>query len=210
MRVTESTLRRRAFLFMRALAPFGIGPAFYAEATPPAGGNAAPPAENKEAKPEPKAGEKPAAEADKPAPKYTDEDLAKARKEAVAEAERKAAERADKERAEREQKEAQAKGEWEKVAKANEERAAAAEAREKGLQVDMMLRDHLAEKHPDYVGAAKWIRPAVAYDAASKDETIRQRIEEAATAYVKDNPRKAAGAAAPVKNADGRITTGSA
>lgn len=171
----------------------------------------------------PKPGEKPASE-----PKEGDaeekvtltkaqlaEQLQAAQAEAIAEAERKATAAAEKARKQQEADAAKAKGEWEAVAKANEEKAAAAEqelnaerARAKGLQVDMMLRDHLAEKHPDYIAAAKWIRPAVQFEATTKDETIRQRIEEAAAAYVKDNPRAAKGGAAPSNNPGGKIPRG--
>jgi hypothetical protein len=67
----------------------------------------------------------------------------------------------------------------------------------------------LAEKHPDYVGAAKWILPAVEFDATTTPETLAKRIEEAAAAYAKDNPRgPKPGAGAPPSPTGGRTAGG--
>lgn len=51
------------------------------------------------------------------------------------------------------------------------------------------LLRHLADKHPAYVTAAKWILPAVEVDATTTAETLNKRVEQAAADYVRDNPR---------------------
>jgi hypothetical protein len=152
-------------------------------------------------------GDKPAdkgKQQDKPAPKYTDDDVQQ-RIDAALKAERDEAKRlADKDKTERERKEAEKRGEFETVATQEKEARITAERERdearvaaRGKDVDILLRDHLADKHPDYITAAKWIRPAIAFDATTKDDTLTKRIEEAAESYVKDNPRSTKGGAAP-------------
>lgn len=65
----------------------------------------------------------------------------------------------------------------------------AKELESRGKDVDLKLRDYLAEKHGDYLAAAKWIKPAIEFDIKTEDGELDKRVAKAVEAYVKDNPR---------------------
>lgn len=159
----------------------------------------------KDAKPDPKAKDEPAKLTLTEAELQARIDAAvKSRDEATAAEAKRLKDESDREAA-------RAKGEWEKVAGDEKERAnkldaelATAKLAAKGRDVDLAVRDHLAEKHPEYVAVAKYVRPLVTYDASTSDEVIAKRVAEAAAQYVKDNPRaKSAPAGAPAAPANG-------
>lgn len=98
-------------------------------------------------------------------------------------------------REEAERKAAEEQGKFKELAdkeRAEKERLA---AEVRTLRVAATLRDHLAEKHPEYVGTAKYILPLVPADADGDE--LAKAIESAAEQYVKDNPRQAKGGGAP-------------
>lgn len=114
------------------------------------------------------------------------------------------ARKAEKEKTDREAEEARKRGEWEKLANDEQtKREIAEQEREalkldlKGKDVDLRLRDHLAEKHPDYIAVAKYIRPLIEFDAETNDADLDKRIATAAEQYTKDNPRAAARTGTP-------------
>lgn len=93
-------------------------------------------------------------------------------------------------------KKAEQDGEFQKLAadaqakrEAAERERDAARLDKRKLEVKDRLRDYLAEKHPAYATAAKWVMPAVEFDLTTDDKDIDKRIAAAADAYVKDNPR---------------------
>jgi hypothetical protein len=94
--------------------------------------------------------------------------------------------------------ESKKKGEWEKVAtKAQTEakdaadKAAAAERRAQLAEVNVQLRDHLAEKHADYLANATDIMLHVSSKLAAdaKPEAITKLIADEAKAFVERTPR---------------------
>lgn len=109
-----------------------------------------------------------------------------------------------KDREEADRKKAEEQGEFKKLADAEREKREAADRErdaarldKRKLEVKDRLRDYLAEKHPAYAAAAKWMMPAVEFDLATDDKDIDKRIAAAADAYVKDNPRQTGGGGAP-------------
>lgn len=97
---------------------------------------------------------------------------------------REAQEEADRKKAEEE-------GKWKELADKEKAKAAELAAENRRLRVTNDLRDHLADKHPDYIGVAKYILPTIPAD--TKDGDLAAAIEKAAAEYVKDNPRAAKG-----------------
>jgi hypothetical protein len=59
------------------------------------------------------------------------------------------------------------------------------------LQLQLMINDHLADNHKDYVGKKKWILPLVR-DAVKQtdgsDDANRRAMESVVKAFIKDNP----------------------
>jgi hypothetical protein len=108
---------------------------------------------------------------------------------ALAEQQRKADAKAAKDREAAEAEEAKKRGEFEKLAEKEKQRADALEAQNRTLRTATALRDHLAAKHPDYIGCSKYILPLIPADTA--DDALPKAIETAAAEYVKDNPRDA-------------------
>jgi hypothetical protein len=141
--------------------------------------------------------------------RYTDADLADRLKAERAKWEADAKARADADKAKADEASAREQGKWKELAdKATAERDAARTEAAR-VRAENALHRHLAEKHPDYVGAAKWILPAVEFDATTTPETLAKRIEEAAAAYAKDNPRgPKPGAGAPPSPTGGRTAGG--
>ena len=91
-------------------------------------------------------------------------------------------------------------GEYKKMADQDRAKREAAEAERdaaklsaRRLEVKDTLRDHLAEKHPDYVGVAQYIMPMIAFDLTTDEKEINKQITDKAAQYVKDNPRKSTG-----------------
>lgn len=109
------------------------------------------------------------------------------RKEAEQAAENKLAAKAQKDREAAEAEEAKKRGEFEKVAEKERARADAAEAKANNLERSIKLRDHLAEKHPEYSANAKYILPMIPTDVEGDD--LDKAIANAAKQYVDDNPR---------------------
>lgn len=68
------------------------------------------------------------------------------------------------------------------------------------LEVKDKLRDHLAEKHPEYVAVAKYIMPLITFDLKTDDNDIDKSITTATDQYVKDNPRKTTNPPPPGRN----------
>lgn len=112
---------------------------------------------------------------------------------AVAERDRRAEEKAKKDREAAEAEEAKKRGEFEKVAGAEKDRADKAEREVRTLRQSIALRDHLAEKHPDYIGCARYIAPLIPADVEGDD--LAKAVEKTAAQYVKDNPRQTKGRA---------------
>lgn len=120
-----------------------------------------------------------------------------------------AAQKAQREKEEAEREKAEKDGEYQKLAEADRKRAEAAERDRdearltaKRADVNIQLRDYLAEKHAEYVGVAKYIMPLVEFDLKTDAKELEKRISAAADQYVKDNPRKPAGGSpgAPGRN----------
>lgn len=118
----------------------------------------------------------------------TEEELQSRIKSALDDQQKKADQKAQKEREDAERKAAEEQGKFKELAdkeRAEKERLA---AENRTLRVSSALRDHLAEKHPEYVGTAKYILPLVPADADGDE--LAKAIESAAEQYVKDNPRQ--------------------
>ncbi len=87
--------------------------------------------------------------------------------------------------------EAKKKGEFEELYKGETARVKELEEANRKLRTETAVRDHLAEKHAEYVGVAKYIIPQIPAD--TKESELPKAIERAAADYVKDNPRKGTG-----------------
>jgi hypothetical protein len=136
---------------------------------------------------------------DKPKPhQFTDEEL-EARLEAARKAERdSAAEAARKKKEEDDRKAAEEEGRYKDLLESEKGTSAGLRSEISALKLSIALRDHLAEKHPDYTGVAKYILPTIPAD--TKEADFAKAVETAATQYVTDNPReKKGGAGAPAK-----------
>lgn len=120
--------------------------------------------------------------------------LAAAREEGRRQAAEEAEAKAAREKAEREEAAAKEQGKWKEVAEKAERERDAARMESQSRAVDVALRDYLAEKHPAYLPVARYVRPLVAFDAATTPETIAKRVAEAADQYARDNPRTGASA----------------
>jgi hypothetical protein len=114
---------------------------------------------------------------------------------AKAEAKREADEARQKEREAAEKADLEKKGEIQTLLDKEKEEHAQTKAENQRLRTESALRDHLADKHPTYIGVAKYILPMIPADA--KDSELKVAIEKAAEDYVKDNPREAKGTGAP-------------
>ncbi len=109
------------------------------------------------------------------------------RKEAEKASEAKAAQRATKDQEERDRKAAEEQGKYKELADKERSEKEKLAAENRSLRVGSALRDHLAEKHPEYAGCAKYILPQVPADADDTDKAIATATAD----YVKDNPRTA-------------------
>ena len=141
---------------------------------------------------------------EKPETKYTDADLEQAKKDAVAAAEKKANDKAAKDKEAADKEKAKEEGKFKDLADAAEAKAAKLEAENRSLRLNASLNAHLAEKHKDYIGSAKWILATIPADTA--DDELPKAIEKAAKDFVEANPRQVAkpnAGAPPV----GRIST---
>ncbi len=136
---------------------------------------------------------------------------ADALKRAQDDASKKAQEEADKKKKEEEaeaRKKAKDQNDYKTLYESEQARAKEKEQNEAALRLDLRkkdaeikLRDHLSEKHPEYLGVAKYIMPQVQITADMKDEELAKLVAAAAEQYVKDNPRgKGVGAAPPGTN----------
>jgi Skp family chaperone for outer membrane proteins len=113
--------------------------------------------------------------------------LATERQKADAAAKRKADE--DKRKADEEQ------GKWKELSETEQKRNAELAAENRTLKTELALGKHLALKHPDYVGKARWSLPLIPADTA--DDAIADAVTKAADEFIKDNavqPKGAAGA----------------
>jgi hypothetical protein len=101
----------------------------------------------------------------------------------------------------RERAEAEKKGEWEKVANDEKSKREQADRRAQMAEVNVNLRDHLAEKHADYLPNAADIMLHIERKlaASAKPDDVRKLIEAEAEAFVKRTPRQVnkGGAGAP-------------
>lgn len=113
--------------------------------------------------------------------KIIDDARAEARREADAQRQREK-EKQDKDELER-------KGELQELLDKEREDRKAVDAENRRLKTESALRDHLADKHPLYIGVAKYILPTIPAD--TKDADLKSAIEKASADYVKDNPREA-------------------
>jgi hypothetical protein len=118
---------------------------------------------------------------------------------ALRDAESKAGEKSRKEREAAEAEEAKKRGEWEELATKEqqkrtqaEERAAQAERRAQLAEVNVALRDHLADKHPDYLANAPDIMLHVEKHLApdAKPTDVAKVIADEAKAFADRTPRK--------------------
>lgn len=117
------------------------------------------------------------------------EDELQAKINAALDAERKKADdKAKKEREEAERKKAEEQGEFKTLLERETEKSTTLAAENRTLKVKLALGEHLAAKHPDYVGSAKYILPLVPAD--TKEEDLAKAVETAAVEFVKDNPRQ--------------------
>jgi vacuolar-type H+-ATPase subunit E/Vma4 len=100
--------------------------------------------------------------------------------------------RKDKEAADAET--ARKNGEFEKLAEAEREKREAAERRAQLAEVNVALRDHLADKHPDYLANAPDIMLHVEKHLAAdaKPADVKKLIEEQSKAFADRTPRKVA------------------
>ena len=78
----------------------------------------------------------------------------------------------------------------------------------RGKDVDLLLRDFLAEHQADYIKAAKYIRPLVEFDADTKDADLEKAIKAAVEQFVKDNPRSGGKDGAPGGAVGGKMARG--
>jgi hypothetical protein len=101
--------------------------------------------------------------------------------------------KADKEAADKLAAEEQAKktGDFEALEKSLKEKASAAERRAQIAEVNTQLRDHLADKHPEYLANAADIMLHVKeqLDADAKPEAVAKLIEAQAKAFVDRTPK---------------------
>jgi hypothetical protein len=180
---THSTRRRSAARMLSLAAAAGLGMYHNADPANPQGGGGAPPAP---AAP-------PANDPDKLTLTQAELDgqiqaaLATERQKAEAAAKRKADE--DKRKADEEQ------GKWKELSETEQKRNAELAAENRTLKTRIALGDHLAAKHPDYVGKARWILPLVPADTA--DDALADAVTKASDEFIKDNavqPKGAAGA----------------
>lgn len=111
--------------------------------------------------------------------------LAGERQKAEAAAKRKADE--DKRKADEEQ------GKWKELSETEQKRNAELAAENRTLKTRIALGDHLAAKHPEYVGKARYILPLIPADTA--DDQLAKAVELAAAEFVRDNPVQAKGSA---------------
>lgn len=88
---------------------------------------------------------------------------------------------------------AKEQGEWQKVAEEEKSERERLAAENRTLKLGDTLREHLADKHPDYLKCSKYILPTIPPDTDEKE--FAKAVEKAAADYVADNPRQAKGGA---------------
>lgn len=115
----------------------------------------------------------------------------------VAEREAAARKKAEAEKAKAEEEEARRRGDFEKLLNSEKSAREQAELTLRREQVAGRLRDHLAENHPDYAKAARYMLPLLDVKADTADADADRQIKAVVEQYVKDNPRAARGAGAP-------------
>jgi hypothetical protein len=179
--------RRSAARLLSLAAVAGLGHVYNTApdpANPPAGGGGgggAPPKANKPPEDQPKKLE------------LTEEEI-ESRINARLDAERRKAEdKVKREREEADRKAAEEQGKFKELADAERAKREAAEAENRTLKTRIALGDHLAAKHPEYVGRAKYILPLIPADTA--DDQLAKAVETAAAEFVKDNPVQPKGSA---------------
>jgi hypothetical protein len=83
---------------------------------------------------------------------------------------------------------AKKRGEFEKLLAKEQGEHAKTRMQLRTTRIGTILRDYLAEKHPEYVAKAKYINPFIEADEKADDEAIAKAVQKAADAWVTDNP----------------------